>query len=263
MLVDIELPRDVRLRERLHGNLNALQYLVLDNFLPHNQAESLLDEILRFGGQRKKSSDYIFAINKYEDPAFQNYGPTSQAYHDLLLSSQFSSWLSFLTGESLTVDPSFLGGGLHLGGPGSCLDMHVDFEQHPSNKSMLRHLNILLYLNPGWQPTYGGQLDIQHRLTRASVSIEPFFNRLVIMRTDCNSIHGYEPISFPDGSFRISLAAYAYRTATGNSDLTRRTTTRWYSKRTLIHRLLAPHIHKLVTIKTSLFGSSTKSRSEE
>ena len=38
--------------------------------------------------------------------------------------------------------------------------------------------------------------------------IEPIFNRAVIMFTRDFTLHGYDSINFPEGTFRNSIAAY-------------------------------------------------------
>ena len=235
-------------------------HVVIDNFLDPSQVDSLYNEILAYAGSGKRSSDFVFARNKHEEPLFFEYGPSSRTLYDWLLSDDFRLLLQAVTDEQLIVDPSFTGGGVHAGGKGSYLDMHVDFEGHPSDPSLMRYLNILIYFNKDWLPAYGGCLDLMDKETRQTASIEPLFNRCVIMRTDSRSVHGYKPISFPDSTYRLSIAVYAYKVVEPWRAKSLRTSTLWHSESSFYRRVLSKFIHKLVPLKRFFLGSSTASR---
>jgi hypothetical protein len=65
-----------------------------------------------------------------------------------------------------------------------------------------RRINVLLYLNEGWQSDWGGQLELHSNddLTSANHqvrTIEPILNRIVIFNTP-NALHGHRrPIACP------------------------------------------------------------------
>ena len=167
--------------------------------------------------------------------------------------------LTIIYGTRVFVDPDFVGGGLHRGGEGSFLDMHTDFNLHPLNRRWIRELNVLLYLNKEWQPEYEGRLDLRHAHTGETASIEPVFNRLVLMLTKDFTLHGYKPINFPTGQFRTSIATYAYSEAGINDDLADlRTTTTWFPESGgAMKSMVAKVTPKLVALKQKFFGSST------
>lgn len=231
---------------------------ILDDFLPLKMADGLLAEI-ECDQDYRKSNDYIFAKNKFESPRIESLGPIGQSLRDFLLSSPAAEALSRMYGRPIFVDPDFVGGGLHRGGEGSFLDMHVDFNLHPRHRRWVRDLNILLYLNKDWQPAYGGCLDLRNSITGETVAIEPRFNRMVLMLTKDFTFHGYKPIAFPPGRFRISIATYAYHEAQSDEDVASlRTTTLWVPDGGgLAKTWTAKFVHKLVPIKQRLFGSST------
>ena len=66
---------------------------------------------------------------------------------------------------------------------------------HPTHADWLREFNILLYLNPGWEPSWGGELMLTESPDKPGITIEPLFNRLVIMESTDRSFHGYRPVS--------------------------------------------------------------------
>lgn len=232
--------------------------VVLDNFLPLELVNQLVVEIAA-NTEFQKSNDYIFARNKFENPSLQHIGPAANALRELLLSTEFAEILSDMYGRELFVDPDFVGGGLHRGGEGSFLDMHVDFGQHPRNKRWIRELNLLLYLNINWQPEYGGHLQLRHKDTGETAAIEPIFNRMVFMQTKSHTFHGYDPISFPSGTYRTSIAAYAYSQAKDDKELDNLlTTTQWApDSGGPLKKAVAAVTPGLVALKQRLFGSST------
>jgi hypothetical protein len=153
------------------------------------------------------------------------------------------------------MDKEFHGGGLHQGGIGSYLDMHTDFNYHPVHKNWFRNLNILLYLNKDWKQEYGGRLKLRHSVTGKMREIEPTFNRCVIMFTRDYTLHGYEPINFPLGEYRRSIAAYAYTEI--ETPVSAHSTT-WYPENSnSIKQFIGKQWPHLVKIKNSVFGSAT------
>ena len=137
--------------------------------------------------------------------------------------------------------------------------MHADFNLHPRNRSWIRELNILLYLNKDWRPDHGGCLELRDSNTGKTASIEPRFNRLVLMLTKDFTFHGYKTINFPENTFRTSIAAYAYSEASSAENLAAlRTTTTWAPQGGGRLKSLLAHITpQIVTIKQRLFGSAT------
>ena len=104
------------------------------------------------------------------------------------------------------------GGGLHRSLPGGFLNIHADFSAHHSKPGWRRRVNLLLYLNPEWQPDWGGALELWSKdMQRCVTRIEPKANRILLFTTDADSFHGHpEPLRFPDGQARRSLALYYF-----------------------------------------------------
>ena len=203
-----------------------------------------------------KSRDYIFAKNKFEKSSFKNISDEFSELNDDFLSQRFENFVREITGEEIFIDESFHGGGIHQGGKSSFLDMHADFNFHPLHANWFRNINILLYLNDGWKPEFGGALKLRHRDTGESAEIEPLFNRCVIMQTREFTLHGYDPIAFPNGSYRRSIAAYGYNVVEPEAGRVRSTT--WYPERSgFLKRAIGEFWPTLVALKTRFFGSST------
>lgn len=129
-----------------------------------------------------------------------------------LNSAQFLGFLEKLTGiKGLIPDPHFLGGGLHETRGGGHLSIHVDFNLH-RQLGLRRRLNLILFLNEGWDDAYGGHLELwDEKMSRMVKSVAPVMSRAVIFNTDPGSYHGHpDPLTTPDGVTRRSIALYYY-----------------------------------------------------
>ncbi|MEZ4760489.1 MAG: 2OG-Fe(II) oxygenase [Flavobacteriales bacterium] len=130
-----------------------------------------------------------------------------------LNSDRFVRWLEQLTGiQGLKADDMLEGGGLHQSGRGGFLNIHADFTVHPHKRNWRRRVNVLVYLNKGWQEDWGGQLELWERdMSTCSARITPFFNRCVIFNTDEDSYHGLpDPLTCPEDESRKSIALYYF-----------------------------------------------------
>ncbi len=144
---------------------------------------------------------------------------------DYLNSDELIGRLSELLDISpLLPDPGLNGGGWHIHGRGGKLNTHLDYNLHPK-LGMQRKLNIIVYLNSSWQPSWGGQLglwrqDPQKRKPGELVkSVDPLFNRAVLFDTTQDSWHGLPaPLECPEGQTRRSIAAYYLTPAPAESE---------------------------------------------
>ncbi len=130
-----------------------------------------------------------------------------------LNSDAFVAELSQLTGiKGLKADPTLEGGGLHQSQRGGYLNIHADFTVHPHKRNWRRRVNLLIYLNEGWEAHYKGDLELWDRDMKACRrKISPVFNRCVIFNTDEDSYHGLpEPIQCPEDMTRKSIALYYF-----------------------------------------------------
>ncbi len=257
-MIDIDrLEREKKSLKERWGQATPFSHVVIDNFLTP-PAAAMLDRAFPNPARAKvnKSRDYVFAKNKFEKSGFRNISADTELLYQELLGDRFRSVISSVTGRDVFVDPSFYGGGMHISGAGSFLDMHVDFNMHPIQKTWHRYLNLLLYMNDGWQEDWGGRLRLRHRDGEAIKEVEPVFNRAVLMLTNDISVHGFSPIHFPAGRYRKSLAVYMYY-----EDGTRKKprVTRWYPEGGgRIKRILGYYWPTIVRVKTKFLGSGTK-----
>lgn len=127
-----------------------------------------------------------------------------------LSSPPFLRFLESVTGiGGLIPDPYYEGGGLHCSGPAGVLMPHTDFHYYGRLK-LYRRLNLLLYLNPGWEEDFGGCLELWEKGAHQPAKlIVPDWGTCVIFRTDEHSVHGFSTPVKP-GHWRCSVALYYY-----------------------------------------------------
>jgi Rps23 Pro-64 3,4-dihydroxylase Tpa1-like proline 4-hydroxylase len=186
-------------------------HAVLDDFADAAALEAVLSEFPT-GEQDawwRFDSDNERKLASRPDTAM---GEATRALLAELNSAAFTDFLQELTGiGGLVVDQHFEGGGLHQIQAGGHLNIHVDFNRHPAT-GLDRRLNVLLYLNPDWQPEWGGALELWSRdMQRCEARIDPLFNRLVVFSTTRTSYHGHpHPLACPSNRSRRSVALYYY-----------------------------------------------------
>jgi Rps23 Pro-64 3,4-dihydroxylase Tpa1-like proline 4-hydroxylase len=143
--------------------------------------------------------------------------PRLRAVTDELNSPEFVEWISRLTGiPGLLPDAMLEGGGLHQSGRGGYLNVHTDFSKHHFHVNWHRRVNLILYLNPEWDESWGGSLELweksrEGKMTRCVAKYLPLLNHAIIFTTTENSLHGFpDPLTCPEGQSRKSLALYYY-----------------------------------------------------
>jgi len=199
-------------------------HLHLENFLEPAVARELMGEFpepdSRAWIQYKHQNE-----NKMGLPKRELFPPRIGQVVDELNSPEFLGWLSELTGiEGLVSDDTLEGGGLHQSSRGGFLNVHADFTMHHHQKNWRRRINLILYLNEGWQEEWGGAIELWDRkMTRWVARVQPLLNHALIFNTDDHSFHGFpDRLTCPQGVSRKSLALYYYtpevmRVGTGRS----------------------------------------------
>jgi Rps23 Pro-64 3,4-dihydroxylase Tpa1-like proline 4-hydroxylase len=198
-------------------------HIVIDNFFNNEFIDNILydmnnltiDKSYYYGDQRIEKNKFAFN---------SNFGDTLKDIFVELNSDEFISIIESFTGiKNIIKDNIDLqGAGIHKIYNQGFLCMHSDFEAYHDIKYGLldRRLNILIYMNPDWKDSYGGELCLFDRNTsRISKKILPILNRAVIFITP-NNIHGHPyPVNIPDHICRQSIANYYYTKNTTGKNL--------------------------------------------
>jgi 2OG-Fe(II) oxygenase superfamily len=208
-------PRSTALARQYRGN-HPCPHILLKDFLEPDTALEMCREFPQPTSdawtQYKHTNE-----NKLGMPKREMFPPTLGAVTDELNSPEFVEWVSQLTGiPKLVADPMLEGGGLHQSGPGGYLNVHTDFSKHHFHAHWHRRVNLILYLNPEWDESWGGSIELWERgqgggLARCGAKYPPLLNHALIFTTDEKSLHGFpDPLKCPEGQSRKSLALYYY-----------------------------------------------------
>lgn len=141
----------------------------------------------------------------------ERFGPVTTGLVHRLNGGPFIDFLERLTGiEGLVGDPHLQSAGYFDVPNGGFLDVHLDFARH-SRLALVRRVNVLLYLNRGWQEEWGGQLELwDDRRSGPRVRVAPQFNRMLVFETP-GAWHGHpQPVACPPGHSRKCLAFYYF-----------------------------------------------------
>ena len=201
--------------ERLHSEYQSATpypHIVIDDFLKPDAVKAAIAEFPPLDPEQW--TNYIHVNErKFSNTDPNTWGPTLRQILEELNSPRFVQFVGKLLGvDNLIADPSLEGGGLHQSTTGGFLNIHADYTVHPHNRKWQRRANILLYLNEGWRPEYGGDLELWNAdMSECVEKVSPLANRVLIFTTDASAFHGHpEPMRCPEGVARRSLALYYF-----------------------------------------------------
>ncbi|MGI8561613.1 MAG: 2OG-Fe(II) oxygenase [Luteimonas sp.] len=217
-LVNVKSDEDCALIAEKFQASYPYPHLCIDGFF----TESFIQELSADFPQRS-DPEYIRFCMEDGNRAGDNYAngevdsfPRAFKQLDALSSDpEFRVYLSRLTGiDDLEFDPGYNGGGLRESRSKAFLPVHLDFNYHPKTLSH-RRLNFLLYLNPVWEESWGGNIQVHldpkvHREKSLVSSFAPLLNRVFIFETSESSWHGFDRLDPPDGIARRAWSIYYY-----------------------------------------------------
>jgi len=203
-------------REALKARFDAAEpfrHLVIDELLEPGFAAEAAASFPSFAEAQQMGFgfDFVNERRKIQISEAQKFPPPIARLNSALASPAFLADLEAVTGiPQLVADPQLAGGGMHLTGPHGRLDVHVDFN-YSAERGLHRRLNILVYLNADWDPSWGGEVELwDRRVKRCHVVVPPVLNRCVLFETSEISFHGVRPLRCPPDRARQSFAAYYY-----------------------------------------------------
>lgn len=211
------LPGSVRSLARTFASARPFRHVVIDSFFDPAFAEELDRSFPPFEERLALNEDGKVG-RKAVNEKLAAIGPAWARLDRLVQSAPFRALIGEISGVSeLRYDPWYFGGGTHENRHGQDLDPHVDFNYHPITRQH-RRLNLIVYFERNWDPSWGGALDLHADPRRPAgeddvVRVPIGFNRAVLFETTERSWHGFERIDLPADQrhrSRRSFALYYY-----------------------------------------------------
>ena len=197
---------------KLHyKNSLPISHVIVDNFLPADVYNKLIDEIKFFPQDKWITKNLPNSGTRQESRDFTN-SPVIQELMIHLTSQMFVKWLSKITGsDDIIPDFHHLGAGLSSAPSGSLLGLHVDFNWNNSLK-LNRKINCILYANDTWDSSWNGDLEFWDKeKTSCLYKIAPLPNRLLFWEYEKELVHGFsKPLNCPDDIKRQNLMTIYY-----------------------------------------------------
>ena len=193
------------------------QHVIIDDFLPPDLAKAAQDSFPPMSDPTwSHTNEAGIEVKsrttwKSEFDIPENLVDVIRVVNSSLILQAMSNVLNI---PKLMPDPYFTGGGLNVSEQNGHLDVHVDGNYHDAS-GLNRRVNLLIYLNPNWQKSWGGEFGVYSEDGSELVrEIAPLFNRCVIFDTHDRSFHGLpNPINFPKSDPRRSIILYYYTAA--------------------------------------------------
>ena len=195
-------------------NSEPFNHVVIDNFFEESVANNIASEYPSVSTDKGVFYNNPIEVKKAIGDWNQFPKNTYSAFQ-YMCSQDFLNKLEKITGiQGLIADYGLHGGGYHMHPRGGKLNVHKDYSIHPK-LGLERRINIIVYLTPDWQESWGGGLqlwthDEEHNLPKEMAKqVHNQFNRAIIFDTTQNSWHGLpDKIQCPEGMSRNSLAIY-------------------------------------------------------
>lgn len=207
----LDAERD-QLRERWASS-GDVPYVLIDDFLEPGTGERLAD----FSGlrgkwakPRKRNHKHVYMKNGTN--SYRVMTELQRSFFEEANSERFCKWVTAVTGvDPVYGDTELFGGGLHEIRRGGYLNIHTDFNHHPTTLKH-RRFNLLVYLNPVWEDEWNGHIELWDQgLSHPFLKAAPLMGRALIFETSERSFHGHPvPLAVPPGFSRKSLATYYY-----------------------------------------------------
>jgi 2OG-Fe(II) oxygenase superfamily len=203
-----------KLRQEFLAN-QPFRHVVIEPFLNPESCAQLISEFPPF--------DQKHAVNEHGEAGrhavhsdLAGLGKAYAQFDRLMSDRDFLALVGRITDiPDVLYDPEYVGGGTHENLDGEELDTHVDFNYHPRTH-FHRRLNLIVFLNPEWEPPWGGCLELVRdpfeSCSDSRKEFVPIANRAVIFETTEVSWHGFQRIRIPEGkgTSRKSIAVYFY-----------------------------------------------------
>ena len=194
------------LKNQFEGSNNGIGYFFADDLLPQ-------DLVIQIQAFFPKFSEMILKKSLRED---KYVAAQMNLYHPIIEEVIFAfqdQRIVTIIGEICNIhhpipDENLYAGGISMMGKNQFLNPHLD-NSHDKDRELWRVLNLLYYITPNWDESYGGNLELWPQgLKKQQTTIHSKFNRLAVMVTHNQSLHSVSPVLY-DG-YRCCISNYYF-----------------------------------------------------
>jgi Rps23 Pro-64 3,4-dihydroxylase Tpa1-like proline 4-hydroxylase len=190
-------------------------HVVIDNFFNREVATTLAREISSIHENNYRVSFNSLTQRKVQLGDIRGTVPHLYPLYDALMITPFIRFIGIVCGyANLEGDRQFTGAGMQRYYRGGFSEIHLDSNRHPFDSGLHHRINLLVFLSPGWQAEWGGELVLWSRRNdrpdQPAVTIQPTFNRAVLFAVTRQSWHSVNRIRCPPDQARNSMAIYYF-----------------------------------------------------
>ena len=138
--------------------------------------------------------------------------PVATEFVNAMHSKLGHEWLSEITGiRNILGDPYIVGGGYSKSWKGHSLKVHSDFNWNDKLR-LHRAASLIIYLTPGWEPEWKGQLQFwDNNKSHVVKQFECEYNSALLWDYHRRGFHGYpDPIDCPEDVHRTTFRLFFY-----------------------------------------------------
>ncbi|MFT7072317.1 MAG: Rps23 Pro-64 3,4-dihydroxylase Tpa1-like proline 4-hydroxylase [Patiriisocius sp.] len=182
------------LKKAYENSENEIGHFFIDDLLP---AEIAAQIATAFPPKDKMMLKKNLGEFKYVAAQMNQYDPLLEEIIYAFQDERVVNIVSEICGiPELVPDEYLYAGGISLMAENNFLHPHLD-NSHDKNRDRWRVLNLLYYVTPDWDDSYGGHLEIwPGGLEEEQTTVHSRYNRLVVMATHQRSWHSVSPVSY-------------------------------------------------------------------
>jgi Rps23 Pro-64 3,4-dihydroxylase Tpa1-like proline 4-hydroxylase len=196
-------------------NAEPFNHVIIDNFWKDDIAQELVADFPNYESLVWTTHYHNPVEDKKTCNHWDRFPAATYRAFTYLNSQDFVNVIEKIAGVTdIHTDIGLHGGGWHSHHKGGKLNIHLDYSIHPKLK-LERHYNLIVYMTPDWNSSWGGGLELwsHNEITSQPLecvhTIENKFNRAVLFDTTQHSWHGLpDDLTCPDNVYRRSIAVY-------------------------------------------------------
>lgn len=194
------------LKEQYKQSSSEIGFFYLDNLLPQ---DIVLELYKIFPKPEEMVLKKSIREDKYIAAQMDMYNPLLEEIIYAFQDEKIVALVADICGlKDVIPDENLYAGGISMMGHKQFLNPHLD-NSHDKERELWRVLNLLYYITPDWEESYGGNLELWPKgLDNKQITLHSKYNRLVVMATHNSSLHSVSPVTY--NGFRCCVSNYYF-----------------------------------------------------